>query len=902
MISFFKKLLFCVGFCLLLATNSKQLHALDHGPDIARATETLRAMISGLTQYQSATADQRAISDNLIVQFNESALSNQTSLPDGIDDTQFGNFLRNTLDDEIKKLDVIKSNNGVPAEIRNYVEIIQNAGAVLAVQFATANLSTVPGPDSGGNVTGTLANDSTRLTTQQAADNAEDPSSCRVTLNGFDTYKCLQSVVSWVARTLFVNVPMFIFYLCGIFLDFSISFGLTTMKTLVNDEIYNLWLFTRNLVLAASLFSFLYFIGMVIVGLGSSIQRAAASVILFALFSGFSFSVSTYLIDISNLVTTSLYNSVDSGWEKHSAEDPVIATKFIQYLGYRSIVNAVTGPQGASLLGRITLTGLPQIVGLNLLVGLSLIYNAYVLLMMALLFVVRDLGLIVGVVFSPLMLVDQAVPKLSELAKKFRSFFIGQLILGPVFMFLMYIGLKISKIAGDGVSQLGGKTGAGVGSSGVILFQILIITAVFWYTYKTCKSLSGVLGEATLGALGGIAQKAMMATPLGLAGQAASFVGKSTIGRVARHASREEGFLNKNQERFGLKGAFNAMNYAGNKATYDFNNSKVFAGAAQKAGMSSSVGGGFVSKGLGYADARQAAIAQAERHAKDTENPEIRTKLVEDTLSKFRRSNVTGSKVDQKDFEKMQTQARKSSASGQKSSLTDQVNDINFEDLHSNNETKKKAALAKLTELREKAEKGGGEVQKWFSKYTQNKILTETTNAIKDDDTLNPESDNFSAEALAKYKANLEVMLTAGLGLDKMKQVGGEKKEGAEAISRKMVTRLTTEIQQIVTEKKRQVVERRKVSEKYDATNPDRAVGTPLVSTQASNGSNSDEDAGGGTQVDLEIIFKDDFMNSLPGPSASGNKRGGDTSLSSQNSQGPQPKTPSPQTAEAVAA
>lgn len=949
MISFLKKLLFCVGFCILFTQSVLSVSALNDPAQnsemtygIARqlATNSLDAILQGFVSFKVTYETQSQNKDPKIAAKNQKELDKLNPKYDKILNLLVS--VKTTYDTELSK----QESSGVDAKI----------GHKAAADAAMTQWGSIYRPDLFALLTGSPALSSEIQTyfdkgvqttlsgfvdsaqkikdgqppssaqtapdklVETAADairtgsagnlakDQEDPGKCDPL--HFEMKGCFNAIVAWVSRNIFVTVPMFIFYLCGIFLDFSISFGLEAMKTLVNDDIYNLWLFTRNLVLAASLFSFLYFIGMVIVGLGNSIQRAAASVILFALFSGFSFSVSTYLIDISNLVTVSLYNSVDSDWASHSVDEPVIAKKFMTFLGYRSLKDAVTGPAGTTILGKIATTEPIQILGLNFLVGLTLIYNAYVLLMMSLLFVVRDLGLIVGVVFSPLMLVDQAVPKLSDMAKKFRSFFVGQLLIGPVFMFLMYIGLKICDIAVKGVNQFGAKVGSGaVGSPGVILFQILMITGVFWYTYKICKSLSGVLGDAALGALGGLAQKAMIATPLGLAGQAGSFIGKNTVGRAARKLTEKGGVLHRNQDSFLGRTAFNAMNYTGNKATFDFNNSKVFAsaqGAAQKMGMSGPMNdGGFAGKGLSYVDAREAALKQAEKHAKNEDDPEVREKLINSSLEKFRRGNILGSATGQKDFEKMQKQARKSSVSGQRTSLTDQVSDINFEDLHSDTQEKKDAVLTKLKELHAKAEKGGEYVKKWFDKYLQNKILTETTNAIKDDVKLDPLSSNFNESSLRKYQGTLQVMLTAGLGLDKVKEGESEKErkereaEGEKVIGN-MIIKLTREVEQIANEKRRGS-ESRTAKENNGETSQTSATKTttPIdIDLGETTTTSSNKKANEDTQVYFDLDLGGDITNSLQAgqfaPPTAGGGAGTETSAQTQNSG---PRSPTPQSA-----
>ncbi len=575
----------------------------------------------------------------------------------------------------------------------------------------------------------------------------------------FNLGKCMNAIFSWIARVVFVNIAFFVFYLSGVFLHFSIHFGLVSMKSLITEDVYTLWLFTRNLALAGCLFATLYFVGMYLVGLGQKIERQAVAVILFAIFSGFSFTLSTYLIDGSNLITTSLYSSIDQKWAEPSRFAlPVISGKFSEQLGWQGFSSAIGAVNPDSILGKISQGGNPfSGVALNLLVAATLLYDAYVLFMMGILFLIRNIGLFAAVIFSPLLLIDKTIPKLSEWADKYRRFFFGLLALGPVFMFLMYIALKVTEVILTGTRKLSGQISGA--NEGLILFQVFTVTAIFYFTYKTCKTLSGALGDAALGAVSGLASKAMIATPLGAAGRVAAFAGQNTIGRLARRSVREGGTLSNMKEKGGFFGrtAFSAANYAGNTATYDFNNTKAFAGAKanleKRAGVSIAV-----SKGLGYVDTREKIRKETVEKLGEMRTEEGRQIVLDKGARRFDRAtsllpstnpnSERGGRLN--DFKADLSQGTTKKA---KSTIKDEVGAVNLDDFTNKSDDSQKSLIKKLGDIYKKSEGSNDEIKKYAKETFENKVLVMLSDAVKSskDSTLDPLSPNFEINAKAEF-------------------------------------------------------------------------------------------------------------------------------------------------------
>ena len=701
----------------------------------------------------------------------------------------------------------------------------------------------------------TLPADATRSNTGAASNTelSEDGAGCSPFSFKFD--KCMNAIFSWIARVVFVNIALFVFSLAGLFLHFAIHFGLVSMKSLITEDVYTLWLFTRNLALAGCLFATLYFVGMYLVGLGEKIQKQAAAVILFAIFSGFSFTLSTYLIDGSTLVTTSLYSSIDKDWASTTKfAAPVISGKFTELLGWQGVASIAGAVSPNSVLGRISQGSNPfSGVALNLLVAATLLYDAFVLFMMGILFLVRNIGLFAAVIFSPLLLIDKAIPKLSEWADWYRKFFFGLLALGPVFMFLMYIAIKVTQVLLTGTRALSGQISGA--NEGLILFQIFAVTAIFYFTYKTCKSLSGALGDAALGAVSGVASKAFMATPLGMAGRVAAFAGQNTVGRVARHLTRKDengnavGRLAKMKEGGGYFGraAFSAANYAGNTATYDFNNSKAFAGARGRvekmAGMSSSESA--VGKALGYADTRTKIRDETINHANEISNEGGRQRVLERGARRLDRTDsvlpalklvdrvgdkfLGGDDRASKRTERrgvLEAEMKRGSEKNAKSAIDDKVSSLDLQNYVDKGKGDQEKLLDDFIAIYKDSKKGSEEVQKHAKKVFDNKLVSVFADVVKHDEKLDPLSPDFEAHARAKF-AELSKQVGDKLGLKADDKTRPEN-------DRKVVEKFELQMGIFVTEKRKEAREkaRRQAQNASPQNNQEEAVAASVVDTK----------------------------------------------------------------------
>lgn len=113
----------------------------------------------------------------------------------------------------------------------------------------------------------------------------------------------------------------------------------------------------------------------------------------------------------------------------------------------------------------------------------------------AIMFVYRLITLILLMAFSPLPVIAMILPQTSKYAKEWSSTLMSQCLFGPIYLFLMYVALKIATDARlIGLFGAGGKkglvdvfTGAYVGP----LLQYTIVIMLMYYALVAAKSYGG---------------------------------------------------------------------------------------------------------------------------------------------------------------------------------------------------------------------------------------------------------------------------------------------------------------------------------------------------------------------------------------------------------------------------
>ncbi len=361
--------------------------------------------------------------------------------------------------------------------------------------------------------------------------------------------------------------------LAGALFDWIYQVGVIGFKDWVNNSgAYTIYktIILSLIISVMTFFVFYLIIRRLIDDDGEKMNKILPKLILTALFVYFSFTITGWIIDQSNIITIYLYRSMT-----HQVEPA-------QTIGevFKNILNLEGGvsTKNTSLVNdnfgvSIGLwEAIPFTVG-QLVVS---IVGMFVLFQGAILLLSRTIILLLCMIFSPLMLLPEGLTEFTDKYKKLvTDNFTGNVLLGPVFMFLVFLAIEI----GDKATQMIGSTGPAattgepVGFLAGIISSVLVIV-VLQLAISASKSLSGSMGEKLGGVIGKYAGGAAF-------GGGAKIL-RNTLGRGAA-AAKDKGWMmgkpGSGRHKF-MSTLYNGMS----KNTFDARNTDTFKSAANLSG------------------------------------------------------------------------------------------------------------------------------------------------------------------------------------------------------------------------------------------------------------------------------------------------------------------------------
>jgi hypothetical protein len=140
------------------------------------------------------------------------------------------------------------------------------------------------------------------------------------------------------------------------------------------------------------------------------------------------------------------------------------------------------------------------------LVGLYILFQAMILIF------ARSIVFLLCLIFSPIMVLPDGLPgKIGEIITKYRGIvmthFTNNLLLAPIFMFLMMLAIRIGKISENLIpdtSNLDAQTAGHPGFLGGMIKTIIVIV-VMQLAITVAKNLSGEVGSTISGAISNFA-------------------------------------------------------------------------------------------------------------------------------------------------------------------------------------------------------------------------------------------------------------------------------------------------------------------------------------------------------------------------------------------------------------
>ncbi len=225
--------------------------------------------------------------------------------------------------------------------------------------------------------------------------------------------------------------------------DFTTQKFILQISTLFQDEsgadsafVYGGWSVIRDLANIAAFFGAVYTGFRYITGSdGLDFKKAVTKLILYSLMVNFSFPIAKFLIDISNIISLQIYGGITD----YKAGAGLLSKNILSNLNLNLIVSEVgsskTSPTGFSSFSVMWLS----------IIYLVAAFGAF--LYASLMILVRVFILFICVILSPLMFLNFAFPKLTDLHDKWRENFFGQIMFAPILMFGFWLSFILFQAA-----------------------------------------------------------------------------------------------------------------------------------------------------------------------------------------------------------------------------------------------------------------------------------------------------------------------------------------------------------------------------------------------------------------------------------------------------------------------
>lgn len=342
------------------------------------------------------------------------------------------------------------------------------------------------------------------------------------------------------------------------------------------------WSILRDIGNIVLLFGFIFIGLQTILNIGHfSVGRALPRLVLFAILINFSLFISEAVVDISNVLSASFY-SYASGSDcteftsNSECTNNGIAGLVIKAAGIGGILDfGEFGNNFAEIWGAPD--GIQMFV---LYAGMSifLIIMIVVLGAAAIMFMVRAITLMLLLVVSPLAFAGLAIPQFEEQSKKWWSSLISQSFFAPIFLLMIFVGLKIMEGA-QGIFNAGNvPLSTALGATNVTAGGVFIL-----FTLMIGFMVAALMSAKQFGAVGA---SFAVNTAAGVTAGTIGFAGRRTVGfagsKLGSMAEKSD-FLKK---RPGLGRMVLATTDAASKGSYDFRQAYGVKGAAKAAGFS----------------------------------------------------------------------------------------------------------------------------------------------------------------------------------------------------------------------------------------------------------------------------------------------------------------------------
>lgn len=303
-----------------------------------------------------------------------------------------------------------------------------------------------------------------------------------------------------------INKALFgVFNLVSLFISLgAIVLGAAVDANMVRElfnlgAIYALWQMVRDF------FNLFFILVLLFVAFATIFQIQAYSyrkwllnIVLMALLVNFSFPVTRFIIDATNVPMYFFLENTFSGKTEDGKVGQETVEKSLNVSGIKNVL--LTGKEDEELKkikGDAAMT--QQLIGAIIFVFIL----GIILLLLALQFLIRLIVLVILIIFSPVGFAGLAIPGFGGFAKKWWNYLIQYAIFGPAAALMLLVAIKVmgafNTTMSGYVEGQGESSGAG---SMVISFSRILVPVILLWTAMSVGKMVGIAGGAGAAAWG----------------------------------------------------------------------------------------------------------------------------------------------------------------------------------------------------------------------------------------------------------------------------------------------------------------------------------------------------------------------------------------------------------------
>ncbi|MBI3633893.1 MAG: hypothetical protein HY226_06440 [Candidatus Vogelbacteria bacterium] len=352
--------------------------------------------------------------------------------------------------------------------------------------------------------------------------------------------------------------------LVSVFTNFIIQYSLTN-KAISLNVIISVWQTTRDIANLSLIFILMYISIMTVLSLnGANTYKMLGKVILVGLLMNFSLSFTNIIIDATNIVALR-FNDAIIGDKQGGVANSIGSALDVGNLMANTFNTAVAGDTSAPFNQALIVLG----------ISVVLLIVTFVVMAGAGMFLIRVLKLMGVMISAPLAFAAIILPKTESYAKMWWEELIGNALLAPVFLFMVYISLNVivATIPAGNVS-LSQAVSSFIGGEPLESDrqQTTIVQTIFAFILGVGLLLSATAAAEKMSKTTAQSGGKLAGLAMGTAAGATAAAGRNTLGMASQFAYNSA-YLKDKEAQGGtsgrIYGALRGVADYGRTATYD---------------------------------------------------------------------------------------------------------------------------------------------------------------------------------------------------------------------------------------------------------------------------------------------------------------------------------------------